>query len=66
MERFIGIKKEWEEFANIDQNIKEIIVEAVRDTSSTIPELRYYKMTLEKYIKTIAETLPTPSEELPF
>lgn len=44
-------RNDWTEFANISKDVKEIIVEAVRDSSTPFKELRYFKIPLDEYKK---------------
>ncbi len=58
-------KKDWSEFTAISKDVKQIIVEAVRDASSMIKELVYNRSSLEDYKKKIQT--PSPSDEdVPF
>ena len=59
-------KEEWPEFAKISETIKNVIVEAVRDTSSAYKELRYINTPLDEYKKNVQGTSSKADEELPF
>ncbi len=63
--KFETYQKEWEVFTAIPKETKQIIVEAVRDSSSGIKDLRYIDKKLEDYIKEIhADSLK--DDDLPF
>ena len=59
-------QKEWSEFTIIPEKIKSVIVEAVRDTSSTYKELRHIKTSIDEYKKNIQGTSLKKDDELPF
>jgi len=44
-------QKEWEDFVAISDDVKTIIVEAVRDTSSPYKDLKYYDVLLKDFVK---------------
>lgn len=58
-------KKDWPEFAAISNDVKQIIVEAVRDTNTMIKDLVYYRSSLEDYKKKIQTSSPS-DEDVPF
>lgn len=59
-------QKEWPEFAKIPENIKSVIVEAVRDTSSPYKELKYFKTPIDESKKNLQGSSSKTDEELPF
>lgn len=64
-ESYFVHKNDWAEFAAISDDVKKIIVEAVRDTSSIYKELRYYNILFEDYKKR-AQTPSLSEEDVPF
>lgn len=63
---FFERKKEWPEFAAIQESVKKIIVEAVRDTSFNYRELRYIDTTLDDYKKNSQNPSSKSDEDIPF
>lgn len=63
---FESHSKEWPEFSAISEATKKIIVEAVRDTSSSYKELRYYNISLEDYLRKSQVKSNDPADDLPF
>lgn len=59
---FYTHQNEWEEFAAISADVKKIIVEAVRDTSSSYKHLKYYDVLLEDFIKNSQSSSPSDSD----
>ena len=62
---FFSHQKEWADFSTISKDLKRIIVEAVRDTSSSYKELKYYDTSLDEYRKK-SQTSSSSDEDLPF
>ena len=58
-------QRDWDDFAAISDDVKRIIVEAVRDTSSTYKELRYYNTLFDDYKKKPQTSSPSEAD-LPF
>lgn len=51
---FSSCKDIWNEFSNIDQEVKKIIVDAVRDSSNTFAkDLKYYNRDFDEYLSEI-------------
>lgn len=62
---FYTHQKEWENFAAITDDMKTIIVEAVRDTSSSYKDLKYYDVLLEDFIKN-SQSSSSSDNDVPF
>lgn len=62
---FYTHQKEWEDFAEISDDVKKIIVEAVRDTSSSYKDLKYYGVSLKDFIKS-TQTSSSSDDDVPF
>ena len=62
---FYTHQKEWEDFAEISDDVKTIIVEAVRDTSSSYKDLKYYGVSLKDFIKN-TQTSSSSDDDVPF
>lgn len=62
---FYNHQKEWEDFAVISDDVKTIIVEAVRDTSSSYKDLKYYDVLLKDFIKN-SQSSSSSDSDVPF
>lgn len=58
-------QKEWEDFAAISDDVKTIIVEAVRDTSSPYKDLKYYDVLLKDFVRS-TQSSSSSDNDLPF
>ena len=59
-------QKDWAEFAMISKDVKEIIVEAVRDSSTPFKELKYFNTPLDDYKKLPEKKIFISSDDNPF
>lgn len=63
---FYAYEKEWPEFESIREAVKLIIVEAVRNSSTSFKDLRYYNITIDDFIKHTKKTSPKGEDDFPF